>query len=94
MDLITNLLNPKVAILYLALIPQFIDPSRGHTTAQGFTLGAIQIAVGLTVNGLIVLATGAAALMLVRQPSRRGACRRCPGAGRRGALLRARWRSC
>ncbi|MBV1948741.1 LysE family transporter [Streptomyces sp. BV129] len=35
---ITDLPNPKAAILYVALIPQFIDPARGHTTAQGFTL--------------------------------------------------------
>ncbi|MGW4446257.1 LysE family translocator [Streptomyces sp. NPDC004682] len=69
MGLITNLLNPKVAILYLALIPQFIDPARGHTTAQGFALGAIQIAVGLTVNGLIVLAAGSVATLLKRRPT-------------------------
>ncbi|GAA2147245.1 LysE family translocator [Kitasatospora kazusensis] len=69
MGLITNLLNPKVAILYLALIPQFIDPARGHTTAQGFTLGAVQIAVGLTVNALIVLAAGSIAGLLKSRPA-------------------------
>ncbi|QEU89876.1 LysE family translocator [Streptomyces kanamyceticus] len=69
MGLITNLLNPKVAILYLALIPQFIDPARGHTTAQGFALGAVQIAVGLTVNGLIVLAAGSVAALLKSRPA-------------------------
>ncbi|MGW4494270.1 LysE family translocator [Streptomyces sp. NPDC004376] len=69
MGLITNLLNPKVAILYLALIPQFIDPARGHTTVQGFALGGIQIAVGLTVNGLIVLAAGSVAALLKRRPT-------------------------
>lgn len=69
MGLITNLLNPKVAILYLALIPQFIDPTLGHTTAQGFALGSVQITVGLTVNALIVLTAGSIAGLLKSRPA-------------------------
>lgn len=69
MGLVTNLLNPKVAILYLALIPQFIDPAAGHVVAQGFQLGAIQIAVGVTVNGAIILAAGSVAAFLHRRPT-------------------------
>lgn len=68
MGLVTNLLNPKVAILYLALIPQFIDPTAGSVVAQGFQLGAIQIVVGVAVNGAIILAAGSIARFLHRKP--------------------------
>ena len=68
MGLLTNLLNPKAAIMYLALIPQFIDPAAGNVVAQGFTLGGIQIAVSLVVNALIVLAAGSIAQFLSTKP--------------------------
>ena len=68
MGLLTNLLNPKIAIMYMALIPQFVSPAAGSVWAQSLALGAVQIAVALTVNGLIVLGAGTVAEFLTHRP--------------------------
>jgi threonine/homoserine/homoserine lactone efflux protein len=69
MGFVTNLLNPKIAMLYLALLPQFIDPAQGSVLAQSLVLGSIQTAISVSVNGVIALSAGAIALFLSTRPS-------------------------
>ena len=69
MGFVTNLLNPKIAALYLALLPQFIDPAGGSVLTQSVVLGAIQIAISVSVNAMIALAAGSFALFLANRPS-------------------------
>lgn len=65
--LVTNLLNPKIAVLYAALLPQFIDPA-SPVWAQFLVLGGVQIVVGVAVNGLVVLLAGRLARFLRGRP--------------------------
>lgn len=69
MGLVTNLLNPKIAILYLAVIPQFVDPAGGPLWQQSLILGGIQVGIAVTVNALIVFAAGSIAGFLGRRPT-------------------------
>ncbi|MEU8226273.1 LysE family translocator [Kribbella sp. NPDC048915] len=68
MGLMTNLLNPKIAVLYIALIPQFVDPGAGRVWLQSLILGAVQIGVALSVNAVIVILAGAIAAFLANRP--------------------------
>ena len=69
MGFVTNILNPKAAMLYLSLLPQFIKPEHGGVFTQSLTLGLTQIGVSLTVNGTICLAAGTIAAFLATRPS-------------------------
>jgi threonine/homoserine/homoserine lactone efflux protein len=68
MGFVTNLLNPKIAVLYVSLLPQFIDPHRGSVALQSLALGAIQASIAVTGNAIIVLTAGTIAIFLARRP--------------------------
>jgi threonine/homoserine/homoserine lactone efflux protein len=68
MGFLTNLLNPKIAFLYLSLLPQFLDLNGGHLLAQSVLLGSVQIMISFAVNSLIVLSSASVAASFAMRP--------------------------
>lgn len=60
MGFMTNLLNPKSAMLYVSLLPQFQNPGAGPLLVQSATLGAVQMTVSFAVNLLVILSAAIA----------------------------------
>jgi len=50
--IVVQLLNPKVALFFLAFLPQFVDPERGPVATQVLVFGAILGALGLAMDCL------------------------------------------
>lgn len=68
MGFATSLLNPKIAVMYLSLMPQFIEPGHGSVLLQSLVLGSTQIAISVTVNAMIAVMAGSIAVFLAGRP--------------------------
>jgi threonine/homoserine/homoserine lactone efflux protein len=64
--LITNLMNPKMALFVLALFPQFVRPAAGSVVVQMMILATVLNIIGLVVNGVVILAASKFSFAFVR----------------------------
>jgi threonine/homoserine/homoserine lactone efflux protein len=62
--------NPKSIVLFTAILPQFVDQTRGQPSAQLLVLGAVCLLIALTCDSVWAWAAGSARAWLVRRPER------------------------
>jgi threonine/homoserine/homoserine lactone efflux protein len=88
---ITNVLNPKVAIFFLAFLPQFVDARRGNVALQIVLLGLIFNVGGTLVNLAVAYAGGTLGELLRRNQAAARLQRRFTGMIFIGLGLRLAW---
>jgi len=64
---VVNILNPKVALFFLAFLPPFVDPRRGPVATQVLVLGLTYLLLGMCSDGAYALAAAAVARRLRRR---------------------------
>lgn len=65
---LVELLNPKTALFYLALLPQFVDPAAGSVVLQSLVLGSIATVTAIPCDALVAVASGAVSRRMAESP--------------------------
>ncbi len=86
--IVMNVTNPKVAIFFLAFLPQFADPAQGSLTLQLFALGGVFMVATLVVFGAVAWGAGFLGAWLKRSPGAQTIMNRVAGTVFVGLALR------
>jgi threonine/homoserine/homoserine lactone efflux protein len=68
MGFLTCALNPKAAMLYLSILPQFVSPAHGSVLAQSLVLGTTQIFISFSCNLVVALSAAGISGWFARKP--------------------------
>jgi len=88
--LITNLLNPKAAVFYVAVLPEFVTPQTASILAQTLTLSAVYVVIASAIHALIVI-SASRLRSLVDDPARLRTVRRALAVALAGVAIWLAW---
>jgi threonine/homoserine/homoserine lactone efflux protein len=78
--MVSNVMNPKIILFFVAFLPQFVDPASAHPTRDLAFLGCLYAAMALPVKSAVGLAAGALSERLRRTPAALAWMHRASGA--------------
>ncbi|WCH49373.1 LysE family translocator [Lysinibacillus sp. OF-1] len=67
--ILMNILNPKVSLFFLALLPQFVNPAQGHVAFQMLILGIVFLVQALVLFSLFSIFAGKVRKLIIGQPA-------------------------